>query len=155
MRRLLATRTDRIVTTVTAVLLVAVGYLAGFWTAESRKEIPIVFQSSAEKSQDVLTPEDLEKLAAPTESPATDEARRPSVRSAQESNSAKPEQHSQGAAPTGALVASVNGTKYYFPDCTEVKRIKEENRISFASEAEARDQGYEPSACVKRQSGGR
>lgn len=141
-RRLLATRTDRIVTTVAAFLLVAVGYFAGFWTAESRREVPIVFQSSPEKPQDVLTPEDLEKLTAPTERPvAAGEERSPvSTRS----------ETVKEASTEGAFVASVNGTKYYFPECAEVKRIKEENRISFASEAEARDAGYEPGACVQR-----
>lgn len=43
---------------------------------------------------------------------------------------------------TGAFVASKNGTKYYPADCSAVSRIKEENRVWFASEADAKLQGY-------------
>lgn len=43
---------------------------------------------------------------------------------------------------TGAFVASKNGTKYYPADCSAVSRIKEENRVWFANEADAKLQGY-------------
>lgn len=42
------------------------------------------------------------------------------------------------------FVASKSGTKYYLPWCGTVSRIKEENKIWFATEAEARKAGYAP-----------
>lgn len=47
------------------------------------------------------------------------------------------------------FVASKSGTKYYFPWCGTVSRIKEENKIWFATEAEARKAGYIPAANCK------
>ena len=38
---------------------------------------------------------------------------------------------------TGKIVASKNGTKYYFQDCHGVGNIKEENKIYFQSEEQA------------------
>ena len=46
----------------------------------------------------------------------------------------------------GTLVASINGTKYYLPDCSGAKRINEENKIWFSSQEEAKDMGYEPAS---------
>lgn len=46
----------------------------------------------------------------------------------------------------GKVVASKNGTKYYLPNCPSVKRIKEENKIWFASIEEAKQAGYSPAA---------
>ena len=45
-----------------------------------------------------------------------------------------------------SFVAAKSGTKYYFPWCGGVSRIKEENKIWFASEAEARKAGFTPAA---------
>lgn len=44
----------------------------------------------------------------------------------------------------GAVVASQNGEVYYPPGCAGISRIKEENRISFASAALAEQAGYRP-----------
>jgi hypothetical protein len=49
----------------------------------------------------------------------------------------------------GSIVASKNGTKYHFPWCSGAKRMKEENKIWFNSEQEAREAGYEPAANCK------
>lgn len=49
----------------------------------------------------------------------------------------------------GEVVASKSGTKYYFPWCGTAKRIKEENKVWFASRAEAEAAGYEPAANCK------
>jgi hypothetical protein len=46
----------------------------------------------------------------------------------------------------GHYVASQSGSKYYLPSCSGAARIKEENRIYFASVAEARTAGYTPAA---------
>ncbi len=52
----------------------------------------------------------------------------------------------QAPAPAaqGPYVASKNGTKYYLPSCSGAKRIKEENKVYFASKALAVAAGYEP-----------
>ena len=47
-------------------------------------------------------------------------------------------------------VASKNGSKYYLPTCTAVKRITEPNRVYFATKQEATDAGYTPAANCKR-----
>ncbi|KKR46535.1 MAG: Endonuclease I [Parcubacteria group bacterium GW2011_GWA1_40_21] len=48
-----------------------------------------------------------------------------------------------------SFVAAKSGTKYYFPWCGGVSRIKEENKIWFASETEATKAGYQPAANCK------
>lgn len=52
-------------------------------------------------------------------------------------------------ATTGQLVASKSGKKYYYPWCGGVQKIKEENRIYFASKTEAEARGYTPSSTCK------
>ena len=49
-------------------------------------------------------------------------------------------------AQTGKVVASKNGTKYYLPNCSGVKRIKEENKVWFASIEEAKQAGLTAAA---------
>jgi len=44
----------------------------------------------------------------------------------------------------GNFVASKNGSSYHLPTCPGAKQIKEENKILFQSEAEARAAGYKP-----------
>ena len=46
----------------------------------------------------------------------------------------------------GMLVASKSGTKYYFPWCSGVARIKEENKVWFQSYEEARSRGLTPAS---------
>ncbi len=46
----------------------------------------------------------------------------------------------------GAVVASKNGTRYFYPDCSGAKGISESNRVSFPSAQEARKAGYLPAA---------
>ncbi len=41
-----------------------------------------------------------------------------------------------------AVVASKNGTNYYFPWCGGVKNIKAENKVTFASPEAAEAKGY-------------
>ena len=47
------------------------------------------------------------------------------------------------------LVASKNGTKYYYPWCSGVSRISPANLIHFATKAEAEARGYTASATCK------
>jgi hypothetical protein len=46
----------------------------------------------------------------------------------------------------GSIVASKSGTKYYYPSCSGVSRIKEENKVWFNSIEEARSAGLTPAA---------
>jgi hypothetical protein len=50
---------------------------------------------------------------------------------------------------SGAIVASKTGTKYHFPWCSGAARIKDENKVWFASEADARTAGYTPASNCK------
>lgn len=135
----MATREDRITSTLAAVLLLIVGYALGYWSASATPEVPLVFQSASGEGRGetgVLTEEDLRALTAPA--------------------SASPVGGTSGVVhgtqtQQGAFVASVNGSKYYTTDCSEVRRISEQNRIWFESEEEARSAGYERSACLERQ----
>lgn len=47
------------------------------------------------------------------------------------------------------FVASKSGTKYYLPACSGAKSIKEENKVWFATAAEAQAAGYAPAANCK------
>ncbi|MDP3996753.1 MAG: Ada metal-binding domain-containing protein [bacterium] len=44
----------------------------------------------------------------------------------------------------GALVGSKNGSVYHLPWCSGAKRIKEENKIWFENDKQAKDAGYRP-----------
>lgn len=49
-------------------------------------------------------------------------------------------------ATTGQYVGSKTSDKYHLPWCSGAKRIKEENKIWFASIADAEAKGYKPAA---------
>jgi len=44
---------------------------------------------------------------------------------------------------THQIAAAKTGSKYYYPNCAGLKRIKVENLVYFASESEAEKAGYE------------
>jgi hypothetical protein len=56
---------------------------------------------------------------------------------------------SQNQATSGAYVASKNGKKYYPIDCAGAKRIKDENKVFFATPAAATAAGYSLGAGCK------
>ncbi len=49
----------------------------------------------------------------------------------------------------GGYVASKSGAKYHLPWCSGAQRIKEENKVWFATKEEAESAGYEPAANCK------
>ena len=51
------------------------------------------------------------------------------------------------AATTGSYVASKTGTKYYTPDCAGAKRIKDSNKVWFATKADAEATGRTTANC--------
>ncbi len=53
------------------------------------------------------------------------------------------------ASPAGGFVASKNGAKYYYPWCSGVSRIKEENKVWFATKEQAEKSGFSPAANCK------
>lgn len=55
----------------------------------------------------------------------------------------------QSPVSLGTYVASKTGTKYYLPTCSAAKRIKEENRIWFATKADAEQAGYSAASSCK------
>ena len=80
-----------------------------------------------------LKPIDKETLERLKREREEDEARR----------AAKPETGvASTAAPTEGFVASKTGKKYYPADSTNGQKIKEENRVVFASAEEAEKAGY-------------
>lgn len=42
------------------------------------------------------------------------------------------------------FVGSISGTKYHLPSCSSAKRIKEENKVYFATKEDAELAGYSP-----------
>lgn len=138
LRKLVASRGDRVVTLAMALLIFGLGYLAGLWTAETGEKTPIIFQDVKEGSQ-LVTQEDMDYMSGLFTNKEADNAEM-QLRSRTE----------YPAPAAGNFVASINGKKYYYPDCYEVNRIKPENLISFSSALEARREGYEESACIER-----
>ena len=69
--------------------------------------------------------------------------------SSSESNKENTAADNNDAATKGKYVASKSGSKYYLPDCSGVKRIKEENKVWFGSVEEAKAEGYEPAKNCK------
>ncbi len=57
-----------------------------------------------------------------------------------------PQEGSSTPSSTASFVASRNGTRYYLSTCSAAMRIKANNRISFATAAEAERAGYKPAA---------
>jgi hypothetical protein len=77
------------------------------------------------------------------------QAASPAVSSAAVANTAKAAQLPANAASDSggdAVVASKTGTKYYLPSCSGASRIKDENKIYFATAAQAQAAGYGPAA---------
>lgn len=73
-----------------------------------------------------------------------------SVTQATESGELAKVQSSQiGLVDGGKYVASKNSDKYHAPWCSGAKRIKEENKIWFASKEEAAQAGYSPASNCK------
>jgi len=53
----------------------------------------------------------------------------------------KPIDNTPSNISTGQIVASKNGQRYYYPNCSGINRIKPENRIYFENKKQAEDKG--------------
>ena len=62
------------------------------------------------------------------------------------SNSANIKPNSTASTTPGSYVASKTGKAYYFPWCAMAQRIKEVNKVWFATKAAAEAAGYKPAA---------
>lgn len=145
----IATRQDRAVTIAIAVLLLLVGFLGGYWVSEMEKEAVIIFEEIKHDGK-VLSESDIHLLREQAQKHETSsESVQQIVDPVAQIESSRPAPILQQQAGAG-FVASVNGTKYYYPDCGDVSRIKEENKVWFATEQEAIRAGYEMSVCVQR-----
>lgn len=132
----MGTRADKIYFVTIGFLLIGIGYMAGYWVGNARKGTPIVFETKSEAPK-IISDEDIAQLAEAVKN--------------QDSQVSAASANGQVAGSTSksGYVASVSGKKYYALNCSEVKRIKEENKIYFATEKDAIDAGYEASVCVK------
>ena len=63
-------------------------------------------------------------------------------RDAEEATNAKSPRAPQQRATIGAWVASKTGKKYYPSESAQAEKIKDENRVSFATEEEAQAAGF-------------
>ena len=61
----------------------------------------------------------------------------------------KPAATAQATAGEGSVVASKTGTAYYLPWCSAAKRIKPENKVTYASRAAAEAAGLTPAKNCK------
>lgn len=138
-KKLTTKREDRIFMWILSISLVFLGYMIGYWSSETKKSAPIIFQGPGAVPT-ILSDSDIAVL--------TDAVKPTPVSTtigATVQNSA-----SSLSTTSSNYVASLNGTKYYLTTCSEVKRIKEENQVFFKTEQEAIDAGYEPAACLTK-----
>ena len=56
---------------------------------------------------------------------------------------------SSGGETRGLYVGSMNGKTYHLPSCAGAKRIREENKVWFATKQEAQLRGYKPATNCK------
>ncbi len=131
----------------TLFLIALISFGIGKLVTYRKAEIPIHVTSEASASVSSAT----EKSAAVSE-PAT-ASKSSSIRTISKPTKLAPSTKSAkgllGTVPTGPIVASKNGTKYYFVACSGAKRISEENKIYFATSSEAQKAGLSPAASCK------
>jgi len=65
----------------------------------------------------------------------------------------KGEEQAAVSSVSGPFVASKNSNKYHLPDDPHAKKIKPENLITFQTEEEARQAGYEPCSLLEKAAG--
>ncbi len=124
---------------VIAVLLVFVG-LGSFWLGRLS-----VTQNMSENVSMGEYPKEIQ-VAAPLVPVLSDTAR---MASPTVSDRTSPQNVIKSSDATKGYVASKTGTKYHLPWCSGARRIKEENKVWFATKEEAEAAGYTPAANCK------
>ena len=90
-----------------------------------------------------------EKNKVPISILKTQDAMFATVLATQEEKTNTPAQTGLSAQAGGEVVASKSGTKYYYPWCTGVSKIKEENKVWFKSIENAKLAGLTPASnCI-------
>lgn len=85
---------------------------------------------------------------AATESPAPSDSAK--TKSTNRTSTPQTRSAPSASAPqTGNYVASKTGSKYYLPACAGAKRIKDENKVWFATKELAAAAGYQPASNCK------
>lgn len=124
---------------VIAVLLVVVG-LGSFWLGRLS-----VTQNMSENVSMGEYPKETQ-VAAPLVPVLSDTAR---MASPTVSDRTSPQNVIKSSDATKGYVASKTGTKYHLPWCSGARRIKDENKVWFATKEEAEAAGYTPAANCK------
>ncbi len=124
---------------VIAVLLVFVG-LGSFWLGRLS-----VTQNMSENVSMGEYPKEIQ-VAAPLVPVLSDTAR---MASPTVSDRTSPQNVIKSSDATKGYVASKTGTKYHLPWCSGARRIKDENKVWFATKEEAEAAGYTPAANCK------
>lgn len=117
-------------------LVVAGAYGLGVMSGEHTSQTPIYTHTSNRAGERPVA----QPAAAIAASPVASASQAP------ESAPSNPGKTGTATAATGKYVASKSGTRFYLPTCSGANRIKEENKIWFATEAEAEAAGFTPAA---------
>jgi len=122
-----------------SLLIIAVGLLA-FWlgrasVSDTLLGVPLRDKTKLPVSQTLTKPSAEEADIATDSQEMGDDSNEPTVN-----------QVNSEATTAKSFVASKNSTKYHLPWCSGAKRIKEENKVWFSSEAEAKATGRTPAA---------
>lgn len=91
------------------------------------------------------------KAARKAEKQAAREAKAAPAPAAKPMAAAKPAPAAKTVAPATAIVANKDSKTYHRADCTFVAKMKEANRVGFASAGEAAKAGYKPCKVCKPQ----
>lgn len=116
------------------VLVAVIAFGAGRLSAPEIVRNPIIIEEPNASSSSVI----FDNVSQPLGAAVGDPVKSPSALTGQ-------------GATKGLFVASKSGTKYYWPWCSWVARIKEENKVWFNSEAQAQQAGFSPSVCIPQQ----
>ncbi len=112
-----APKEGEVIIAITIVLVALIGFGLGRLSASKENKFPIRIQAPAQEASVISSGQ---RATVPTA----------------ENNTAKEK----------LLVGSKNGQVYHFPWCSGAQRIKEENKIFFASRDQAQKAGYRPAA---------
>jgi hypothetical protein len=106
----------------------------------------VYYLASSAKAKDI---DDDEKIWFESKEEAEEQGYKSGEENKNTKTSKTTEEESDTESFEGKYVASKNGSKYYLPECSGVKRIKEENKIWFDTIKEAEKEGYEPAKNCK------
>jgi hypothetical protein len=119
------------------ITLLGLVYYVGYLQGQQQGNDPVVLSCTDQQLSELAIP--LAALAAPTQETVHIQTKPAVIQTATEALITSSQQ--------GKYVGSKNGTKYYLPNCSTVKRIKPANLLWFRSEEDAQLQGYSIGSC--------